>query len=48
VAKSTGQPCMARAMENGRCRYHGGLSTGPKTAEGKRRALMNLKQYSGR
>lgn len=30
---------------NGRCRMHGGLSTGAKTAEGKRRALKNLKQY---
>ena len=30
---------------NGRCRMHGGLSTGPKTSEGKRRALLNLKQF---
>lgn len=44
-AKSTGHPCLARAMENGRCRYHGGLSTGPKTKEGKIRALSNLRQY---
>lgn len=29
---------------NGRCRMHGGLSTGPKTKEGKRRALENLRQ----
>src|SRR4051812_47648885 len=27
-------PCMCPAMANGRCRLHGGLSTGPKTAEG--------------
>jgi hypothetical protein len=26
-------------MKNGRCRLHGGLSTGPKTGEGKARAL---------
>ncbi len=28
--------------KNGRCRMHGGLSTGPKTEGGKRRALRNL------
>jgi hypothetical protein len=26
--------CGSPAMRNGRCRLHGGLSTGPKTAEG--------------
>lgn len=25
-----------------RCRYHGGLSTGPKTLEGKARSTLNL------
>jgi len=35
-ARSTGQPCKAQAMKNGRCRNHGGLSSGPKTAEGRR------------
>ncbi len=34
-AKSTGEPCQGPAMANGRCRLHGGLSTGPKTEEGK-------------
>lgn len=29
-----GTPCKALALDNGRCRNHGGLSTGPKTAEG--------------
>ena len=29
-----GAPCQAPAMANGRCRMHGGLSTGPKTPEG--------------
>ncbi|MCK4870022.1 MAG: hypothetical protein KAS93_02820 [Gammaproteobacteria bacterium] len=43
--KRTGLPCRARALANGRCKYHGGLSTGPKTPEGKARALANLKQY---
>jgi hypothetical protein len=27
-------PCRQPAMANGRCRLHGGLSTGPRTAEG--------------
>jgi hypothetical protein len=29
-----GTPCQAPAMKNGRCRLHGGKSTGPKTLEG--------------
>jgi len=29
-----GTPCHAPAMKNGRCRLHGGKSTGPKTPEG--------------
>ncbi len=34
-ARSTGEPCRAKAIPNGRCRNHGGLSTGPKTLEGR-------------
>jgi hypothetical protein len=29
-----GCPCRQPAMANGRCRMHGGLSTGPRTPEG--------------
>lgn len=29
-----GEPCRGPAMKNGRCRLHGGASTGPRTAEG--------------
>lgn len=29
-----GTSCCAPAMANGRCRMHGGLSTGPRTPEG--------------
>jgi hypothetical protein len=29
--------CMCKALRNGRCRLHGGLSTGPRTAAGKAR-----------
>ena len=32
--------------KNGRCRMHGGLSTGARTPEGKRRSLANLKQFN--
>lgn len=42
--KRDGQPCEARALRNGRCRFHGGLSTGPRTPEGRARALACLKQ----
>ena len=36
--KRDGKPCQGPAMANGRCRFHGGLSTGARTAEGKERA----------
>ena len=36
-ARSTGKPCQAPAMKNGRCKLHGGMSTGAKTAEGRAR-----------
>lgn len=29
-----GTPCRSFALKNGRCRLHGGLSTGPKSQEG--------------
>ncbi len=34
-ARSSGQPCKAKALSNGRCKNHGGMSTGPKTPEGR-------------
>ena len=34
-ARSTGKPCRCKALRNGRCRLHGGLSSGPKTVDGK-------------
>ena len=33
-----GIPCRSPAMKNGRCRMHGGASTGPRTPEGLERA----------
>src|SRR5215470_19875434 len=44
-----GGPCQCPAMPNGRCRLHGGLSTGPKTLEGIeriRRAVTKHGRYS--
>ena len=44
-----GHPCGRYAMPNGRCRMHGGLSTGPKTPEGLeriRRAAWKHGRYS--
>lgn len=40
-----GTPCKRMALANGRCPNHGGLSTGPRTIEGKKKALANLIQY---
>jgi len=48
-----GRPCFAPVVwdkkndraRNGRCRFHGGLSTGPRTVEGRVRALSNLQQF---
>ncbi|MFK2876871.1 HGGxSTG domain-containing protein [Rhodanobacter hydrolyticus] len=38
----SGHPCRATALRGGRCKWHGGLSTGPTTDEGKRCVAMNL------
>ena len=39
-----GTPCKRKDLYgNGRCRLHGGLSTGPRTEEGKRRSAANGK-----
>jgi len=37
-SKRTGLPCRAAAMPNGRCKLHGGKSTGPRTPEGLERS----------
>lgn len=42
--KKNGKPCGSTALgTSGRCKFHGGASTGPRTDEGRARALENLK-----
>ncbi len=37
-----GTPCKLKSIyRSGRCKLHGGFSTGPKTLEGKKRSAMN-------
>jgi hypothetical protein len=44
-SRRTGLPCKSKSLyANGRCKWHGGLSTGPRTRKGKARSLKNLKQ----
>jgi len=43
-AISTGHPCKAKALANGRCKNHGGMSTGPKTPEGRQAIAQATRQ----
>jgi len=43
-ARSTGNPCQAKALANGRCKNHGGMSTGPKTLEGRQAIAQSTRQ----
>ena len=43
-ARSTGLPCEAKAMPNGRCKNHGGISTGPKTPQGRQAIAQATRQ----
>ena len=43
-ARSTGLPCKAKALPNGRCKNHGGMSTGPKTPDGRHAIAKATKQ----
>lgn len=43
-SKRTGNPCKQLALFfNGRCKFHGGASTGPRTKAGKRKSARNGK-----
>lgn len=42
----SGHPCRSKPCPgNTRCKWHGGMSTGPKSTKGKARSLLNLRQY---
>ena len=43
-ARTTGNPCQAKALANGRCKNHGGMSTGPKTQEGRHAIAQATRQ----
>ncbi len=43
-ARSTDQPCRAKALPNGRCKNHGGMSTGPRTSEGRQAVAQATRQ----
>jgi hypothetical protein len=42
-----GTPCQCPAMPSGRCRLHGGLSTGPRTREGLERMRRAVTKHGG-
>lgn len=40
-----GTPCKLTSLYlSGRCKFHGGLSTGPKTEEGKKKVALNARK----
>ena len=41
LSKHSGLPCRAPAMANGRCRVHGGASTGPKDFTGNKNSKVH-------
>ncbi len=46
--KRTGLACRSAAMPNGRCRIHGGRSTGPRTVAGKANSLAAIWRHGKR
>jgi hypothetical protein len=44
----SGTACQQPAMRNGRCRMHGGTSTGPRTPEGLARCTAAPTKHGGR
>lgn len=44
----SGVSCRNMSMKNGRCRMHGGASTGPKTADGLARWRASVTIHGGR
>lgn len=48
TGKRMGKPCRGAAMLNGRCRMHGGASTGATTVEGQARCRAASWRHGGR
>lgn len=48
TCKRTRQPCRSPAMSNGRCRMHGGPSTGARTPEGQAQCRVAPRKHGGR
>ncbi|MFZ2540998.1 MAG: HGGxSTG domain-containing protein [Gallionella sp.] len=47
--KKTGERCRSKALHRGgKCKFHGGLSTGAKTPEGKARAIAAMRAGQAR
>jgi hypothetical protein len=48
-SKRTGKPCQGAAMPNGRCKLHGGKSTGPRLLcrKGAKTGLEQVQQITG-
>lgn len=44
----SGKACQNFGMKNGRCRMHGGKSTGPRTPEGKERHRLAVTKHGAR
>lgn len=44
----SGKPCATPGMRNGRCRMHGGASTGPRTTEGLARCAAAATKHGRR
>lgn len=40
-----GTQCAAKGLANGRCKFHGGMSTGARTPEGQQRCREALERY---
>ncbi len=47
-ARTAGRPCVAKALANGRCKNHGGMATGPRTAEGRARLSASARAWWAR
>jgi hypothetical protein len=40
----SGHYCRSLALSSGRCKWHGGMSTGPRTSEGRAKVTKNLQR----